>query len=68
MTSIANLFEVAVFPLSRLVTCPGFMSISLLILEISTLEPDEMEFSVGELFGYRYINLDRLIVLKDWIS
>ena len=34
MTLPSNFFDVAVFPLSSLVTVPSFMSISLLILEV----------------------------------
>ena len=68
MTLLANIFEVAVFPLSRLVTCTGFMSISSLILEFPAMESDEGEFSAAELFGHHYINLERLIVMEGWIS
>ena len=35
MTSSSNFFDVALFPLSNLVTGPSFMSVSLVILELS---------------------------------
>ena len=35
MTSSSIFFDVALFPLSNLVTGPSFMSVSLLILELS---------------------------------